>query len=138
CRSAFSWLTCMREEKGLRMRSLIVIAALTLLGCTPPAPPAPSLNALAEQYVRASLEMGTHEEGYIDAYYGPPEWKTQAEAHPRTTAQLKTVMDQLHRQVEAAEHNATDPAMRRRAHTLAAYIASARFRLDMMDGAREP
>ncbi len=120
------------------MRSLIVIAALALLGCTPPAPPAPSLNALAEQYVRASLEMGTHEEGYIDAYYGPPEWKTQAEAHPRTTAQLKTVMDQLHTQVQAAERAAADAATRRRAHTLGAYIASARFRLDMMDGAREP
>src|ERR1700752_3842700 len=129
----------MRKEKGiLRMRSLIVVAALALLGCTPPAPPAPSLNALAEQYVRASLEMGTHEEGYIDAYYGPPEWKTQAEAHPRTTAQLKTVMDQLHRRVQAAERAATDPAVRRRAHTLSAYIASARFRLDMMDGSREP
>ncbi len=120
------------------MRSLIALAALALLGCAPPQPSAPSLNALAEQYVRASLEMGTHEEGYIDAYYGPPEWKTQAEAHPRTTAQLKTVMDGLHAQVQAAEHAAHDAATRRRAHTLAAYIASARFRLDMMDGARAP
>ena len=119
------------------MRLLIVSGALALLACTPPTP-APSLNALAEQYVRASLEMGTHEEGYIDAYYGPPGWKTQAEAHPRTTAQLKTAMDQLHREVAAAEQNAADPATRRRAHTLGAYIASARFRLDMMDGAREP
>ena len=75
------------------MRALIVFAVLALLGCAPPAPSAPSLNALAEQYVRASLEMGTHEEGYIDAYYGPPEWKAQAEAHPRTTAQLKTIQE---------------------------------------------
>ena len=120
------------------MRSLIVFAVLALLSCTPPGQPAPSLNAIAEQYVRASLEMGTHEEGYIDAYYGPPEWKTQAEAHPRTTAQLKTVMDGLHAQAQAAEHAVSDAATRRRANTLAAYIASARFRLDMMDGAREP
>ncbi len=120
------------------MRLLIAFAALTLIGCAPPAPPAPSLNALAEQYVRASLEMGAHEDGYIDAYYGPPQWKTQAEAHPRTTAQLKTAMDQLHMEVEAAERAAADPAVRRRAHTLAAYIASARFRLDMMDGTRAP
>jgi hypothetical protein len=40
--------------------------------------------------------------------------------------------------VEAAERAATDPAVRRRAHTLAAYVASARFRLDMMDGVRAP
>ncbi|MBS0383996.1 MAG: hypothetical protein JSS00_01445 [Proteobacteria bacterium] len=117
---------------------LVAFAALALIGCAPPAPPAPSLNALAEQYVRASLEMGAHEEGYIDAYYGPPEWKTQAEAHPRTTVQLKAAMDRLQAQVEVAEHAAADPAARRRAHTLGAYIASARFRLDMMDGMRVP
>jgi len=120
------------------MRLFIALSAFALLSCAPPAPPAPSLNALAEQYVRASLEMGTHEDGYIDAYYGPPEWKTEVEAHPRTTAQLKPVLDQLHTQVETAEHAATDAAVRRRAHTLAAYIASARFRLDMMDGVRAP
>ncbi|MBI3438172.1 MAG: hypothetical protein HY054_05900 [Proteobacteria bacterium] len=122
----------------MSMRLLAAFAALALVSCAPPAPPAPSLNALAEQYVRASLEMGTHEDGYIDAYYGPPQWKTEAEAHPRTTAQLKAAMDQLHTQVEAAEHAAIDPAVRRRAHTLAAYVASARYRLDMMDGARAP
>src|SRR5689334_14806767 len=120
------------------MRFTIAVLALMLAACAPPPPPAPSLNALAEQYVRLSLEMGTHEDGYIDAYYGPADWKTQAEAHPRTTAQLKTAMDQLHAQVQAAEQAATDAAARRRAHTLAAYISSARFRLDMMDGAREP
>ncbi|MFZ2031712.1 MAG: hypothetical protein WAU68_15475 [Vitreimonas sp.] len=120
------------------MRFTIAALALALTACSPPAPSPPSLNALAEQYVRLSLEMGTHEDGYIDAYYGPPEWKTQAEAHPRTTAQLKPLLDQLHIQVETAERAATDPAVRRRAHTLAAYVASARYRLDMMDGAREP
>ena len=59
------------------MRLLIALSAFALLSCGPPAPPAPSLNALAEQYVRASLEMGTHEDGYIDAYYGPSAWKTE-------------------------------------------------------------
>ena len=43
----------------------------------------PDLNPLAELYVLMSLEIGTHEEGYIDAYFGPPEWKTEAEANPR-------------------------------------------------------
>jgi hypothetical protein len=117
---------------------VFAIFVLMLSACAPAATPPPSLNALAEQYVRLSLEVGTHEEGYIDAYFGPPEWKTQAEAHPRTTAQLKPVLDQLHTQVEAVERTAPDAATRRRAHTLAAYVASARFRLDMMDGARAP
>ena len=120
------------------MRFTIAALAFALAACAPPAPPPPSLNALAEHYVRLSLEMGTHEDGYIDAYYGPPDWKTQAEARPRTTAQLKPLLDQLHSQIETAERAATDAATRRRAHTLAAYVASARFRLDMMDGTRVP
>lgn len=119
------------------MRVLVFIVVMALASCAPKPPP-PDLNPLAEQYVRLSLEIGTHEEGYIDAYYGPPEWKTEAEAHPRTTAELKTAADALKAQVDAAGAAATDVAVKRRAHALSAYIASARFRLDMIDGAHAP
>src|SRR5262249_25818227 len=110
--------------------------ALAVTACAPP--PEPNLNPLAEQYVRLSLEMGTHEDGYIDSYYGPPQWKTEAEAHPRDIPALKTAADALHAQLVAAEGQAHDPLVKRRAHTLAAYVASARFRLDMMSGTRVP
>ena len=36
------------------------------------------LDPIAEAYVRLSLEIGEHEPGYIDAYYGPEEWAQQA------------------------------------------------------------
>ena len=75
------------------MRALVFVAALLLAACTPRAEP--DLNPFAEAYVRLALEIGTHEEGYIAAYYGPPEWKTEAEAHPRSTAELKTAADAL-------------------------------------------
>ena len=38
------------------------------------------MNALAERYVKAVLAMGQHDKDYVDAYYGPPELKQQAEA----------------------------------------------------------
>jgi hypothetical protein len=110
--------------------------ALAISACAPRAEP--DLNPLAEQYVRLSLEIGTHEDGYIDAYYGPPEWKTEAEASPRPIAELKTAVETLKAQVDAAYERARDEAVRRRAHTLSAYLASARFRLDMMEGVRVP
>ena len=47
------------------MRALVFVAALLLAACTPRAEP--DLNPLAEAYVRLALEIGTHEEGYIDA-----------------------------------------------------------------------
>lgn len=118
------------------MRALVFVAALVLAACTPRAEP--DLNPLAEAYVRLALEIGTHEEGYIDAYYGPPEWKTEAEAHPRSTADLKSAADALSAQIATALGEARDPAVQRRARALAAYVSSARFRLDMIDGERVP
>lgn len=117
------------------MRALVFIAALLLAACVPREP---DLNPFAEAYVRLALEIGTHEEGYIDAYYGPPEWKTEAEAHPRSTADLKAAADALSAQITEALSKARDPAVQRRARALAAYVSSARFRLDMIDGERVP
>src|SRR5688572_5714002 len=34
-----------------------------------------SMNRIAEQYVRLALAVGQHDADYVDAYYGPPEWK---------------------------------------------------------------
>lgn len=79
-------------------------AALLLTGCAVDAqareivatkPPLSSvsvddlLNQLARDYVALSLEIGTHEDGYIDAYYGPPEIRALAEKAPRDKAALR-------------------------------------------------
>jgi imidazolonepropionase-like amidohydrolase len=37
------------------------------------------LNPLAEKYVKLVLAIGLHDPDYVDAYYGPPEWKTQGQ-----------------------------------------------------------
>jgi hypothetical protein len=96
-----------------------------------------TLDDAARDYVRLALEIGAHEEGYIDAYYGPAEWKTQAEAHRRTIAALKTEADRIQAALRAM--NAAAPQIeRRRADWLMAQTASARFRLDMIEGAHVP
>lgn len=118
------------------MRALLLAMALAVAACSPRAEP--DLNPLAESYVRLALEIGAHEEGYIDAYYGPPEWKTEAEANPRSTADLKAAADALSAQITEALSHARDEAVQRRGRTLAAYVSSARFRLDMIDGERVP
>ena len=58
------------------------IAAVLLLAATsaPSAqtsPPSP-MNTIAEQYVKLVLALGQHDADYVDAFYGPPEWKTDA------------------------------------------------------------
>src|SRR5262245_36128356 len=37
------------------------------------------MNALAERYVRLVLALGQHDPDYVDAYYGPAEWRTEAQ-----------------------------------------------------------
>ncbi len=37
---------------------------------------------LVEGYVRLGLALGRHVEGFVAAYYGPPEWSEQAAAQP--------------------------------------------------------
>src|SRR5215218_6131519 len=37
-----------------------------------------SVNEIAEAYVKLVLAMGQHDPDYVDAYYGPPEWKKQS------------------------------------------------------------
>jgi hypothetical protein len=39
-----------------------------------------AMDRIAEQYVKLVLAMGQHDADYVDAYYGPPEWKKEAEA----------------------------------------------------------
>ena len=38
-----------------------------------------SLDAVAEDYVKLSLALEAHDPGFVDAYYGPEDWRTAAE-----------------------------------------------------------
>jgi hypothetical protein len=53
------------------------------------------MNPLAEIYVKLALAAGVHDGDYVDAYYGPPEWKVAAEA-------AKLPLTEVRRQVQAA------------------------------------
>ena len=37
------------------------------------------MNRIAEPYVKLVLAVGQHDADYVDAFYGPPEWRTEAE-----------------------------------------------------------
>jgi hypothetical protein len=49
---------------------------MTMMAQAPPDP----LKDIAERYVRLVLAVGLHDADYVDAYYGPPEWRKQVEA----------------------------------------------------------
>src|SRR5215472_2167087 len=42
------------------------------------------MNAVAEKYAHLVLALGQHDPDYVDAFYGPAEWKTQAEKEKKS------------------------------------------------------
>jgi len=60
------------------------------------------LNDIAEPYVKLVLAVGQHDVDYVDSYYGPPEWQSEAKAHKQTldsilqtAIPLKVKLDEL-------------------------------------------
>src|SRR5438034_9242834 len=57
--------------------SLLTVCTANAVALSPTPAPATSLNKIAEAYVKLVLALGQHDPDYVDAYYGPPEWKQQ-------------------------------------------------------------
>lgn len=95
-----------------------------------------ALDEIAASYLRLSLEIGTHEPGYIDAYYGPPELQKAAEATPRDKAALLAATRVLMAEVDVAARRISDALVKRRAAFLRAQLRAAETRLQMMQGTR--
>ena len=72
--------------------------ALLLTGCaashqTPRA--STDMNGIAESYVKLVLAVGQHDTDYVDAYYGSPEWRKDAEARKRPLAEIRSEAESL-------------------------------------------
>src|SRR3712207_6346582 len=87
-----------RVEQSMT-RTFLAFPALALLlaACASVPRATDSLDAAARDYVRLQLAIGEKEEGYIDAYYGPPELQAEAKAEAAAQAlpQLAAGVDAL-------------------------------------------
>jgi hypothetical protein len=116
---------------------LLGLAAIVLSGCANLSGSRDvTLDALARDYVRLTLEIDAHESGYVDAYFGPDEWREAARRNPRERPQLKAEADRI--VAALVPHTLAEGMEAQRARVLRANTSSARFRLDMIDGKRVP
>jgi hypothetical protein len=116
------------------IRALAFLFALALAACATAPRPVETLDEAARDYVRLVLEIDAHEPGYVDAYFGPAEWRDAARKNPRGQPALKHEADRLHGVL--VSYRSVDLEQMQRAKVLAANVASARFRLDMIGGMR--
>ena len=119
----------------------LILASLLLAGCattslSPSAPEPAALAAIARDYVTMSLEIGERDEGYVDAYYGPPEWRDAARANPRSLEQLSILAEQLHGRLLALDPAGLEPLEQKRLDSLTKQVVAARTRLKMLRGER--
>ncbi len=91
------------------------------------------MDHIAEQYVRLILAVGQHDPDYVDAYYGPPEWKPSGD---------KVGLDLLAREAASLTEQvakvtpAGDEIEQLRHRYLKAMLSSVSARLRMLQGDR--
>src|SRR6476660_1440729 len=66
------------------MRILLSFVFCGLIASNGNAHATDSMNAVAERYAHLVLALGQHDPDYVDAFYGPPEWKTEAEKEKKS------------------------------------------------------
>ena len=60
-----------------------------------------AMNHAAESYVKLVLAMGEHDADYVDAYYGPPEWRAQIRAKKPSLDEIRAGAVALHDELMA-------------------------------------
>jgi hypothetical protein len=107
---------------------------LLLASCVSASGGRDSLDSLAADYVRLQLDIGEKESGYIDAYYGPPEWQAAAKLTARTLPDLAARAAVLRTRLQSIAPSGLDPLQRRRRAFLLAQLQAASTRLRMIQG----
>jgi hypothetical protein len=117
-----------------------LLAPLLTAGCastaSTPVPPADSLRemtSVAESYVKLVLAVGQHDKDYVDAFYGPPEWKTEAERGKRPLADLASEATRLVARMEAVPEP-SDAMLRLRRNYLTRQLQALSARVEMLNG----
>lgn len=122
------------------MRRLLPLTTVLLLaGCAtrataPAAGDHDPMNRIAESYVKLVLAVGQHDADYVDAYYGPPEWRTEAEARKRPLPEIRAEAGTLIADLQARPPREGDEIVRLRHQYLVRQLQSMVSRIDMLAG----
>jgi hypothetical protein len=116
------------------MKVLAVTVAM-MLGAVAASTRQMPMDKLAERYVKLVLAMGQHDSDYVDAFYGPSEWRKAAEAAKLPLAEIDTAAaDLLSSLAGAAPRKDAEELVRLRHKTLTRQIEALRARLGMLQG----
>src|SRR6266516_3769500 len=89
------------------------------------------LNPVAERYAHLVLALGQHDPDYVDAFYGPAEWKTQAEKEKKSLDAIGAEVTELIATL-AKTPNAGDDLLQLRREYLKKQISALAARVRML------
>jgi hypothetical protein len=117
------------------MRTLLI--ALSVFGATMlMAQQTPSMNRLGEEYVRLVLALGEHDTDYVDAYYGPPEWRKQVQEEKAPLPAIEQQASRLAQELIRATPRGRDDLARLRHEYITRQLQALRARLEVLRGRR--
>lgn len=94
------------------------------------------LDPIAEEYVKLALAAGIHDDGFVDAYFGPPEWRIAAEATRLPLAEVQAQERALAARLAAISPEEWNGVERLRYEYLTKQLRAMDARLDHLCGAK--
>src|SRR5947208_3341771 len=97
---------------------------------------ADSMNGIAERYAHLVLALGQHDPDYVDAFYGPVAWKTQAEKEKKSLDAIGAEAAELSATLAKIPDAATsgDELLRLRLEYLQKQVTALAARVRMLKG----
>jgi hypothetical protein len=123
---------------------LTLLGAATLAACAAPprmpdaSPTSGPMNAIAESYVKLALALGARDADYVDAYYGPSEWKAAADSGRMTPAEIRDRATALRGSLASIDPSGLDEMSRLRREYLDKQLRAMAGRVDFLEGKRLP
>ena len=117
------------------MKLAALLAAVAVV-TTQPAQLSP-MNTIAERYVKLVLAVGQHDADYVDAFYGPAEWKADAERRKVPLPEIDRAAERLIAEIPAlSDVDRRDEMVVLRHDYVKRQLEALRTRVRMLGGAK--
>lgn len=130
------FFTSFEKIKNIHMKkSLYFVFTLLLLNSCSKPKETVSLNTIAEDYVKLILEIGLYDSDFVDAYYGPEEWKPTTKKLDKlpATALIKSV-SKLQNQCKQVNTEGFSTLEKARLTMFEKQLLAAKTKLEIMSG----
>ena len=97
-------------------------------------PSAAAIDPLAESYVRLALALGQHDPDYVDAYYGPEPWRSEAKGAKKPLGAIQSEAVRLIADLHRLDLSREEKIVRQRRDYLVGQLRALATRCEMLQG----